>query len=79
MYNDGSNFIIAKHSTKSLSFVFLVDRDITKKKWWTGRLSEAMRFRSEFAAQRQCEKLQYGKPRVCLASEFYTRPMKVGE
>jgi len=71
MYNDGSNWVIAKESTKYCGYVFLVDRRRFKKKWWTSKLSEAMRFTSEFAAVTQCSKLKYGKPEVYLASEFW--------
>ena len=73
MYKDDSKFVIRKNSNRSMGFVFLVDRRKTKKKWWTKYISEAMRFESEYAANKQCEKLRYGNPTVCLASEFYVQ------
>ena len=44
--------------------LFLVDRNKTKKHWWTMSLTKAMAFHSESAAETVISRLKYKNPRV---------------
>lgn len=57
------DYIIVKSSDKS-GVAFLCDRTYQTKKWWSSQLGEAMRFHSEIAAHKACDKLKYGNPHV---------------
>ena len=50
-------YYIVKHSNINL---FLVDRRLTKKQWWTKNLKFAMEFEYLAAARNQKNKLKYG-------------------
>jgi hypothetical protein len=52
-------FVIKKSSDKT-GYVYLADRNKTRRKWWTTRFNEAMIFCSEIAAEKQKDKLKYG-------------------
>lgn len=62
-WDESLGFVIAKSSDRS-GVAYLVDRNAFPKKWWSSRLSEAKSFSSEMGAQRVCDKLMYGNPRV---------------
>jgi hypothetical protein len=59
-------YLILKESDCPL---YLVDRTKTKAFWWTYKLSLAMKFNSEKAAQKACGKLKYGCCRVITEQE----------
>lgn len=62
-YNEDLGYVIVKSSDKS-GYAFLADRNRQKDKWWTSKLSEAISFTSQIAANNQCSKLKFGNPRV---------------
>ena len=57
------DYVITRSSEKS-GLAFLMDRTYQKKKWWSSRLGNAMRFHSEIAANKICDRLKFGNPRV---------------
>lgn len=64
-------FVIAKESDRYEGFCYMVDRTYQKKKWWTSKLREAMRWNSEQAAQDVCDKLKYGNAQVYNRTYFH--------
>ena len=50
---------------------FLVDRNKTKKIWWSLYLSDAFSFESEFAANMHCNKLKFGEFKVEPRRDFH--------
>jgi hypothetical protein len=44
--------------------LFLVDRSVTRKKWWTTKLYEAMKFRKYSSAEYSLKKLKYKNPSI---------------
>jgi len=51
--------------------LFLVNRRITKKSWWTVDLIDAMEFNKHSAAIIQCNKLRYKSPCVVDSKEAH--------
>jgi hypothetical protein len=45
-------------------FLFLVDRNKVKEKWWTTNLNQAIQFQKHTAAEIQAKKLNFGNPEV---------------
>lgn len=69
-------YLILKESDCPL---FLVDRTKTKVWWWTYKLSLAMKFVSEKAADEACSKLKYGRCRVITEQEAINIRMNANE
>jgi hypothetical protein len=51
--------------------LFMVDRDRTRKKWWTPYLSQAMYWNSEAGANNVASKLRFGHIEVKGRTEFH--------
>lgn len=51
--------------------LFLVDRTVTKDRWWTSDPDQAMHFRKRSAAEVQSNKLTYKNPGVISLDDAY--------
>ena len=64
---DVGKYVVIQNSRsnqKVMPTMFLVDRNRTKRMWWSPDSSYAMVFNSKDAAERQANKYRYNKPRV---------------
>jgi len=56
-------------TTGEKGILFLVDRNITKKFWWSYKLSIVKRFKTREDAEKACSKLNFNSPVVITFSE----------
>ncbi len=62
-------FITTKSRKNEGVTLFLVNRNINKKIWWTESLDEAIHFRKKEAAEYSLKKLRYNDPKIITLSE----------
>jgi len=53
------SYIVVKNGRDNIK-LFLVNRNVTKKKWWTIHLHDAIQFRKESAAEHSASHLRFG-------------------
>ena len=61
-------FIVMRHGRGGFK-LFLINRNITKKRWWTTDTSEAIQFRKKSAAEYSARHLRFGDPEVITFNE----------
>ncbi len=59
-----SYIILAKSRNKPGEMVALVNRVKFRDQWWTEDISKAIVFKSKAAAELQCSKLKFNKPKI---------------
>lgn len=61
-------FIVMRHGRGGFK-LFLINRNITHKRWWTIDLSDAIQFNKKTAAEYSARHLRFGDPEVITYSE----------
>jgi len=59
-----SGFVIATYSFKNAETIFMVNRHVCQKSFWSRTLDDAFVYASRAAADKKVAQLQYNNPRV---------------
>lgn len=62
-------FVIAVDSQSKKEALFMVNRSIQKKSFWSNRTCDAFVYRLYSAAAHKCKTLRFGKPRVLTVNQ----------
>lgn len=59
-----SGFVIATYSFKNAETIFMVNRHVCQKSFWSSVLDDAFVYASRAAADKKAAQLQFNRPRV---------------
>lgn len=62
-------WVIVSDSQYGDEKLFLVDRTKVRKKWWTLKLNEAVKFRDKSQAEKQISKIYLNRPKIVTLEE----------